>query len=104
LHDHLFQLILKQQEQPLHVYREDTVEVFLRLIHERPVLAGYSRIVECIIEPSEGLESQRCDEPDLIGLGEIRLDKVRRAAVAINFVDQSPSFGPAPSCDDNICN
>jgi hypothetical protein len=102
LHDHLFQLILKQHEQRLHVYREDTVEVFLRLIHERPVVAGYSRIVECIVEPSEGPESERYDEPDPIGLSEICLDEFRRATIAGNFVDYSPTFATATSCDDNI--
>jgi hypothetical protein len=60
----LFQLILKQQEQSFYVYRENVVEVFLSLIHKRPVVAGDSGIVECAIEPSEGLESERHDEPE----------------------------------------
>jgi hypothetical protein len=88
LHDHLFQLILKQQEQRLYIYREDAVEVFLGLIHQRPVVAGYSGIVEGAIKPSEGLESERHDEPDLVGLSEIRLDECRGSIFAFDFVDQ----------------
>jgi hypothetical protein len=102
-HDQLFQLSLQKQEQHIHAYREGAVEVFFSLIHEHPVVPGYSGTVECIVDPSEGLESQRYDEPALIGLSEIRLDEFRRAAVAINFADYSLPFSQATFCDDNVC-
>jgi hypothetical protein len=88
LRHHLLDLILKQQKQGFYIHGEDAVKNFLGLLCEQPVFTGNSGIVECVVEPSEGFESEWYDPLHLLGLAEIRLDERGRSSIAFDVVDE----------------
>ena len=87
LRHQLFDLILKQKKEGLYVHSEDAVKSSLGLICEQPVFTRDPGIVKCIVEPSEGFESERYDTLCLLGLAEVCLDERRRSSVAFDVID-----------------
>ena len=70
-----------------YVHSEDAVKSLLALICEQLVFTGDPGIVECVVEPSKGFESEWYDPLHLLGLAEICLDERRRSAVAFDVID-----------------
>ena len=68
---HLPDLVLEQKKQGFYVHSEDAVKGFLSLMCEQPVFTGDPSIVKCVIEPSEGSESEWYDPLHLLGLAEV---------------------------------
>jgi hypothetical protein len=79
------------------------VEGFFRLIHKQAVLTGCSGVVECVIEPSKGLQSVGHDEPNLFGIIQVGPQERRATAKALDFADQPASFEVPPPDDDQLC-
>jgi len=102
LRHHLFDLILEQEKQGFYVHSEDAVKGFLGLICERPVFTGDPGIVKCVVEPSEGFDSEWYDPPHLLGLAEVCLDERRRSAVAFDVIDELSPLALPPCCDDYL--
>jgi hypothetical protein len=75
---------------------------FLGLICEQPVFPGDPGIVKCVVEPSEGFESEWYDPLHLLGLAEVCLDERRRSAVAFDVIDEQSPLALPPSCDDYL--
>ena len=79
------------------------VEGFFRLIHKQAVLTGCSCVIECVIEPSKGLQSVGHDEPNLFGIIQVGSQERRATAKALDFADQPASFEVPPPDDDHLC-
>src|SRR6516225_1471962 len=103
LSNHLFHLGLKQEEQGLDIHGKYVVEVFFCLIHEQSVLTGCSCVIECVIEPSKGLQSVGHDEPNLFGIIQVGPQERRATAKALDFADKPASFEAPPPDDDHLC-
>jgi hypothetical protein len=99
---HLPDLVLVQKKQGFYVHSEDAVKSFLSLICEQPVFTGDPTIVKCVVEPSEGFESEWYDPLHLLGLAEVCLDERRRSAVAFGVLDEQSPLALPPSCDDYL--
>jgi hypothetical protein len=78
------------------------VKSLLSLICEQPVFTGDPSIVKCVVEPSEGFESEWYDPLHLVGLAEVCLDECRRSAVAFDLIDEQSPLALPPSCDDYL--
>jgi hypothetical protein len=102
LRHHLLDLILKQKKQGLYVHSEDAVESSFGLVCEQPVFTGDPGIVKCIVEPSEGFESEWYDSLHLLRLAEVCLEKRRRSAIAVDVIDKPSPRALPPSCDDYL--
>jgi hypothetical protein len=96
------QLVLKQKKQGFYVHSEDAVKSFLGLICEQPVFPGDPGIVKCVVEPSEGFESEWYDPLHLLGLAEVCLDERRRSTVAFDLIDEQSPLALPPSCDNYL--
>jgi hypothetical protein len=102
LRHHLSDLVLKQKKWGFYVHSEDAVKGFLGLICEQPVFTGDPGIVKCVVEPSEGFESEWYDPLHLLGLPEVCLDERRRSAVPFDVIDEQSPLALPPSCDDYL--
>jgi hypothetical protein len=102
LRHHLFDLILKQKKQGFYVHSEDAVKRSLGLICEQPAFTGDPGIVKCVVEPSEGFQSEWYDPLYLLGLAEVCLDERCRSAVAFDVIDESSPLALPPSCEDYL--
>jgi hypothetical protein len=102
LRHHLLDLVLKQKKQGFYVHCEDAVKTFLGLICEQPVFTGDPGIVKCVVEPSEGFESEWYDPLHLLGLAEVCLDERRLSAVAFAVIDEPSPLALPPSCNDYL--
>src|ERR1700682_1858949 len=100
LRHHLFDLVLEEKKQGFYVHSEDVVKSFLGLICEQPVFTGDPGIVKCVVEPSEGLESEWYDPLYLLGVAEICRDERRRSAVVFDVIDEQSPLALPSSCDD----
>src|SRR5580700_7862395 len=59
LMQHLMDLLLHYDEEAFDVDLKDLVEISFRLLCKRPVRAGNTSIIECVIEPAENAHSFR---------------------------------------------
>jgi hypothetical protein len=98
----LFDLILEQKKQGFYVHSEDAVKSLLGLICQQSVFTGAPGIVECVVKPSEGFDSEWCDSLHLFGLAEVCLDERRRSTVAFDLIDEQSPLALPPSCDDYL--
>jgi hypothetical protein len=99
---HLFDLILKKKNQGSYIHSEDAIKAFLSLVCEEAILTGNPGIVECVVEPSEGLESEWYDPLHLFGLAEICLDERRRSAFAFDVIDEQSPLALPPAREDHL--
>src|SRR6267378_3452137 len=98
LRHHLFDLILEEKKHGLYVHSENAVKTFLGLLCEQPVLTGDPGIVKCVVEPSEGFESEWYDPLHLLGLAEVCLDESRRSDVAFDVIDEQSALALTTTC------
>src|SRR5260370_7462947 len=90
--------MLQEEKHGFYIYGEDAVKGSLGLICEQPVFTGDPGVVKCVVEPSEGFESEWYDPLHLLGLAEVCLDERRRSAVAVDVTyEQAPLPFPHPS-------